>query len=119
MPVLSDVDPISALLLIVYKPLPFIESQYMISNIAILEAFSSQQKSTSDKKVTPTHWMRQPSKIYHSPYLTEFRSSSKGREKVILHMRKTCPFKGYNITGTCSTGITSSFREWIQEGLYK
>ncbi|PHT74297.1 hypothetical protein T459_21574 [Capsicum annuum] len=84
--------------LTIYKPPPPTPDEYMISDTAIVSAFSTPKKIVSEVKKTPAQWNRKPSKIFHSPFLTHFGSSTKG--KIFFSTeRKKYPFEGYDING--------------------
>ncbi|XP_047251385.1 uncharacterized protein LOC107879154 [Capsicum annuum] len=104
--------------LTIYKPPPPTPDEYMISDTAIVSAFSTPKKIVSEVKKTPAQWNRKPSKIFHSPFLTHFGSSTKG--KIFFSTeRKKYPFEGYDINGNSPNVEIEVFEEWIKEGLYR
>ncbi|PHT49939.1 hypothetical protein CQW23_09686 [Capsicum baccatum] len=107
------------LALTIYKPPPTTPAEYEISDTIILSAFSTPQKNVLANKSAPAPCSRKPSKIYHSPFLTHFGSSSKGKKKLASNERKKIPFEGYHITGDSPTVEMKIFEEWIHDGLYK
>ncbi|KAF3616642.1 hypothetical protein FXO38_34412 [Capsicum annuum] len=106
------------LTLTIYKPPPITPAEYEISDTAILSIFSMPKKVSADKN-TPAPRSRKPSKIYRSPFLTHFGSSSKGKKKLASKERKKYPFEGYHITGDSPIVELEIFEEWINDGLYK
>ncbi|KAF3660965.1 hypothetical protein FXO37_13132 [Capsicum annuum] len=106
------------LALTIYKPTPTTPAEYEISDIVILSAFSTSQKNVSANKNAPAPRSRKPSKIYRSPFLTHFGSSSKGKKNLASNERKKFPFEGYHITGDSPTVEMKIFEEWIHDGLY-
>ncbi|KAF3645111.1 hypothetical protein FXO38_19823 [Capsicum annuum] len=107
------------LALMIYKPPPTTPAEYGISDNAILSAFSMPQKNVLANKNAPAPCSRKPSNIYHSPFLTHFGSSSKGKKKLTSNERKFFSFEGYHITGDSPTVEMEIFKEWIHDGLYK
>ncbi|PHU04878.1 hypothetical protein BC332_25700 [Capsicum chinense] len=107
------------LALMIYKPPPTTSSEYEISDTVILSAFSTPQKNVLANKNAPAPRSRKPSKIYRSPFLTHFRSSSKEKKKLTFKKRKKYPFEGYHITGNSPTVEMKIFEEWIHDGLYE
>ncbi|KAF3651365.1 hypothetical protein FXO37_18053 [Capsicum annuum] len=107
------------LALMIYKPPPTTPAEYEISDTAILSAFFMPQKNMSAKKNAPAPCSRKPTKIYRSPFLTHFGSSSKGKKKLASNERKKFSFEGYHITGDSPTVEMETFEEWIHDGLYK
>ncbi|KAF3653813.1 hypothetical protein FXO38_15469 [Capsicum annuum] len=106
------------LALTIYKPPPTTPAEYEISDTVILSAFSTSQKNVSANKNAPAPRSRKPSKIYRSPFLTHFGSSSKGKKKLASNERKKFPFEGYHIIGDSTTVEMKIFEEWIHDGLY-
>ncbi|PHT89582.1 hypothetical protein T459_04695 [Capsicum annuum] len=107
------------LALMIYKPPPTTPAEYEISDTAILSAFFMPQKNMSANKNAPAPCSRKPTKIYRSPFLTHFGSSSKGKKKLASNERKKFSFEGYHITGDSPTVEMETFEEWIHDGLYK
>ncbi|KAM3287681.1 hypothetical protein P3S67_021111 [Capsicum chacoense] len=107
------------LALMIYKPPPTTSAEYEISDTAILSAFSIPQKNVSANKNAHAPRSRKPSKIYRSPLLTHFRSSSKGKKKLAFVEPKKYPFEGYHITEDSPTVKMKIFEEWIHDGLYE
>ncbi|PHT69909.1 hypothetical protein T459_25013 [Capsicum annuum] len=101
------------------QPLPTTPDEYMISDTAILSAFTTPKKDVSDDKKTPVSHSRKPSKIYRSPILTHFGSSSKEKKKLASKERTKYPFEGYDITKDSPNVEMKIFEEWINDGLYK
>ncbi|PHU26440.1 hypothetical protein BC332_04772 [Capsicum chinense] len=107
------------LALTIYKPPPTTPAEYEISDTTILFVFSTPQKNVSTNKNAPAPRSRKPSKIYRSPFLIHFGSSSKGKKKLASNERKKFSFEGYHITGDSPTVEMEIFEEWIHDGLYK
>ncbi|PHT54882.1 hypothetical protein CQW23_03368 [Capsicum baccatum] len=107
------------LALTIYKPPPTTPAEYEISDTAIFSAFFMPQKNMSANKNAPAPCSRKPSKIYRSPFLIHFGSSSKEKKKLASNERKKFPFEGYHITGDSPTVEMETFEEWIHDGLYK
>ncbi|KAF3647980.1 hypothetical protein FXO38_18384 [Capsicum annuum] len=76
--------------LTIYKPPPTTPDEYMTS---IVSAFPTPKKVVSEVKKTPAKQNRKPSKIYRSPFLTHFGSSSKENKKLNSTERKKYPFE--------------------------
>ncbi|PHT98309.1 hypothetical protein BC332_32778 [Capsicum chinense] len=106
------------LALTIYKPTPTTPAEYEISDTVILSAFSTSQKNVSANKNAPAPRSRKPSKIYRSPFLTHFGSSSKEKKNLASNEQKKFPFEGYHITGDSPTVEMKIFEEWIHDGLY-
>ncbi|KAF3643897.1 hypothetical protein FXO37_21724 [Capsicum annuum] len=125
--VVEEIQPLESIIsgqehdlaLMIYKPPPTTSAEYEISDTTILSAFSTPQKNMSANKNVPSPRSRKPSKIYRSPFLTHFRSSSKEKKKLIFKERKKYPFEGYHITGDSPTVEMKIFEEWIHDGLYE
>ncbi|KAM3204784.1 hypothetical protein P3L10_028194 [Capsicum annuum] len=125
--VVEEIQPLESIIsgqehdlaLMIYKPPPTTSAEYEISDTTILSAFSTPQKNMSANKNVPSPRSRKPSKIYRSPFLTHFRSSSKEKKKLIFKEQKKYPFEGYHITGDSPTVEMKIFEEWIHDGLYE
>ncbi|KAF3622116.1 hypothetical protein FXO37_32469 [Capsicum annuum] len=107
------------LALTIYKLPPKTPAEYDISDTTILSSFSTPQKNVPANKNAPAPCSRKPSKIYHSPFLTHFGSSSKGKKKLASEERKEFLFEGYHITGDSPIVEMEIFEEWIHDGFYK
>ncbi|KAF3667309.1 hypothetical protein FXO37_10074 [Capsicum annuum] len=96
--VVEEMEPIdkifsireSDMTLTIYKPPPTTPDEYMTS---IVSAFPTPKKVVSEVKKTPAKQNRKPSKIYRSPFLTHFGSSSKENKKLNSTERKKYPFE--------------------------
>ncbi|PHT86875.1 hypothetical protein T459_08981 [Capsicum annuum] len=66
----------------------------------------------------PSKRNRQPSKVYQSPFVSEFDSGSKDKE--VIHSQKKLKylFEGHNINGPYAEDLFSKFSVWMSAGLY-
>ncbi|KAH0754139.1 hypothetical protein KY290_024409 [Solanum tuberosum] len=62
---------------------------------------------------------RMPSRIPQSPYVTEFDSTDKGKQKVEEKVRLISPFDGFGISYQPSSNLLDEYSKWISKGLLK
>ncbi|KAF3647520.1 hypothetical protein FXO37_19927 [Capsicum annuum] len=125
--VIEEIQPLESvipsgeqdLILTINKPPPTTLAEYEISDTVILSVFSTPKKNVSADKKVPALRSKKPLKIYRSPFLTHFGSSSKEKKKLASKERKKYPFKGYQINRDSPTLEMEIFEEWINDGLYR
>ncbi|KAG5585406.1 hypothetical protein H5410_045840 [Solanum commersonii] len=62
---------------------------------------------------------KMPSKLLQSLYLTYFRSSEKGKEKLDDDVRLYFPFEGCGITYQAPSNLIDEYKQWVTKGLLK
>ncbi|PHU20776.1 hypothetical protein BC332_11927 [Capsicum chinense] len=63
--------------------------------------------------------IRTRSKIFKSPYRTEYASGSKAIEDQIEEQKHQFTFDGFLISDIMSSGVIEEFKQWVEEGLLK
>ncbi|PHT51731.1 hypothetical protein CQW23_06193 [Capsicum baccatum] len=66
----------------------------------------------------PSKRNRQPSRVYQSPFVSEFDSGSKYKEVIQSQKKLKYPFEGLNINGPYAEDLFSKFSVWMSAGLY-
>ncbi|XP_049414762.1 uncharacterized protein LOC125877540 [Solanum stenotomum] len=70
--------------------------------------------------LTGTHQFNQmPSRILQSPYVTEFDSTDKGKQKVEEEVFPISPFDGFGISFQFLSNLFDEYSKWISKGLLK
>ncbi|KAM3319135.1 hypothetical protein P3S67_006335 [Capsicum chacoense] len=97
-----------------------IDGQCYISDNAIVAISQVPVCKTNPKYVRelPSKRNRQPSRVYQSPFVSEFNSGSKDKEVIQLQKKLKYPFEGHNINGPYAEDIFSKFFVWMSAGLY-
>ncbi|XP_055821696.1 uncharacterized protein LOC129890167 [Solanum dulcamara] len=124
----KTLDVIDALiygLLLPAMPLTAVSHEQVVQDECLLRdsqlptTFPSKPNVLSDDAKIPFQKSRIPSKILQSPYLSNFGSSEKGKEKLSSVMHQTHPFKGFGICYHLSSELFTDYSQWIDKGLLK
>lgn len=67
----------------------------------------------------PAKRTRTRSKIFKSPYTTDFASGSKALEDESTNFKQTFVFEGYGISDDMPSSIIEEYKKWVLEGLLK
>ncbi|KAF3617275.1 hypothetical protein FXO37_34715 [Capsicum annuum] len=67
----------------------------------------------------PAKRIRIRSRIFKSPYTTDFASGSKALEDESTEFKQTFGFEGYGISDDMSSSIIEEYNKWVLEGLLK
>ncbi|PHU08900.1 hypothetical protein BC332_20760 [Capsicum chinense] len=62
---------------------------------------------------------RTRSRIFKSPYMTDFASGSKALEDESTEFKQTFTFEGYGISEDMPSSIIEEYKKWVLEGLLK
>ncbi|PHT60830.1 hypothetical protein T459_35319 [Capsicum annuum] len=62
---------------------------------------------------------RTKSKVFKSPYLTEYVSSSKSLEDETADLKHKFAFEGFVLSDGMPRGIIEEYKKWVDEGLLK
>ncbi|KAF3646500.1 hypothetical protein FXO37_20422 [Capsicum annuum] len=97
-----------------------IDSQCYISDntIAVISQVSVCKTNLKYVRKIPSKRNRQPSKVYHSPFVSVFDSGSKDKEVIQTHKKLKYLFEGHNINGPYAEDLFSKFSVWMSAGLY-
>ncbi|XP_047257402.1 uncharacterized protein LOC107850067 [Capsicum annuum] len=63
--------------------------------------------------------IRMRSKVFESPYTTEYASGSKAIEDQIEEQKQQFAFDGFLISDTMLSSVIEEFKQWVKEGLLK
>ncbi|KAM3322802.1 hypothetical protein P3S67_003953 [Capsicum chacoense] len=66
----------------------------------------------------PSKRNRQPSRVYQSPFVSEFDYGSKDKEVIQLQKKLKYSFEDHNINEPYAEDLFSKFSVWISAGLY-
>ncbi|KAF3638007.1 hypothetical protein FXO38_23464 [Capsicum annuum] len=78
---------------------------------------AAHQAAKTPAKVTKR--IRTRSKVFKSPYTTEYASSSKAIEDQIEEQKQQFAFDGFLISDTMPSSVIEEFKQWVEEGLLK
>ncbi|PHT73256.1 hypothetical protein T459_24041 [Capsicum annuum] len=67
----------------------------------------------------PAKRTRTKSKVFTSPYLIEYVSSSKSLEDETADLKHKFAFEGFVLSEDMPSGIIEEYKEWVDEGLLK
>lgn len=70
-----------------------------------------------DPTKAPLQRSRKPSKFRQSPFLEDFSSNEKEKEKVAYKIRQIQPFDDYDICYGAPMDLINKYNTWIAKGL--
>ncbi|XP_055800610.1 uncharacterized protein LOC129870053 [Solanum dulcamara] len=89
--------PLPAMSLTAVSHEQVVQDEYLLRNSQLSTTLPSKPNVLSDDAKTPFRRSRIPLKILQSPYLSNFGSSEKDKEKLSSVMHQTHPFEGFDI----------------------
>ncbi|XP_055814120.1 uncharacterized protein LOC129883489 [Solanum dulcamara] len=96
-----------------------VQDECLLRNSQLPTTLPSKANVLSDDTKTPSRRSRIPSKILQSPYLSNFRSSEKGKENLSDVTHQTHPFEGFGICYQPPSELVTDYSQWIDKGLLK
>ncbi|PHT46771.1 hypothetical protein CQW23_15929 [Capsicum baccatum] len=99
-----------------------IVNQHDISDSQLPLDFTDVVVAAHQAAKTPTKIVkriRTRSKVFKSPYTTEYASGSKAIEDQIEEQKQQFAFDGFLISDTMSSSVIEEFKQWVEEGLLK
>ncbi|XP_055824255.1 uncharacterized protein LOC129892700 [Solanum dulcamara] len=96
-----------------------VQDECLLRDSQLPTTLPSKSNVLSDDAKTPFRRSRIPSKILQSPYLSNFGSSEKGKEKLSSVMHQTHPFEGFGICYHPPSELFTDYSQWIDKGLLK
>ncbi|KAM3325027.1 hypothetical protein P3S67_000151 [Capsicum chacoense] len=67
----------------------------------------------------PAKRTKRRSKVFMSPYTTEYASGSKAIEDQIGEPKQKFTFDGFLISDNMPRGVIEEYKQWVEEGLLK
>ncbi|XP_055829526.1 uncharacterized protein LOC129898850 [Solanum dulcamara] len=96
-----------------------VQDECLLRDSHLPTTLPSKPNVLSDDAKTPFRRSRIPSKILQSPYLSNFGSSKKGKEKLSSVMHQAHPFEGFGICYHPPSELFTDYSQWINKGLLK
>ncbi|PHT34420.1 hypothetical protein CQW23_26220 [Capsicum baccatum] len=103
----------------VFKPSEDTVNRHSIFDIQISTDFPDVVIVEHQAAKTPAKRTRTKYKVFKSPYLTEYASSSKAIEDETTELKQKFAFDGFRIFDNMSRSIIEEYKEWVEEGLLK
>ncbi|XP_055815253.1 uncharacterized protein LOC129885050 [Solanum dulcamara] len=96
-----------------------VQDECLLRDSQLPTTLSSKPNVLSDNAKTPFRRSRISSKILQSPYLSNFRSSEKGEEKLSSVIHQAHPFEGFGICYHPPSELFTDYFQWIDKELLK
>ncbi|KAF3657004.1 hypothetical protein FXO38_13882 [Capsicum annuum] len=106
----------------VIPPAESVVNQHDISDSQLPFDFPDTVVAAHQAAKTPTKISkrtRMRSKVFESPYKTEYASGSKAIEDQIEEQKQQFVFDGFLISDTMLSSVIEEFKQWVKEGLLK
>ncbi|KAM3324831.1 hypothetical protein P3S67_005983 [Capsicum chacoense] len=114
--------PVDDVSIEVVPPSESVVNQHNISNSQLPLDFPDVVVAAHQAAKTPAKIakrIRTRSKVFKSPYITEYASGSKAIEDRIKVQKQRFTFDGFLISDIMRSGIIEEFKQWMEEGLLK
>lgn len=95
------------------------EYQFLLRDSQLLTTLSSKEVVLHSSVQTPVPRTRMSSKFIQSPFLNDFETTDKGKEKVPYNPRQQYPFDGYAIYYNPPHDIINEFIIWFEKDLLR
>ncbi|KAM3231886.1 hypothetical protein P3L10_017245 [Capsicum annuum] len=115
----APVDDVPIEVVLLAEP---IVNQHDISDSQLPLDFTDVIVAAHQAAKTPTKMVkriRTRSKVFKSPYTTEYASGSKAIEDQIEEQKQQFAFDGFLLSDTISSSVIEEFKQWVEEGLLK
>ncbi|PHU06363.1 hypothetical protein BC332_22852 [Capsicum chinense] len=96
-----------------------IMNKHDISDSQLPKDFSDAVVAAHQAAKTPARRTRTRSKVFMSPYTTEYASGSKAIEDQIGEPKQKFAFDGFLISDNMPRGVIEEYKQWVEEGLLK
>ncbi|KAF3614733.1 hypothetical protein FXO37_35837 [Capsicum annuum] len=103
----------------VVKPPEATINKHFISDSQIPPDFSDPLIASHQVTKLPAKRTKTKSKVFKSPYLTEFVSGSKSTEDENKEMKQKFTFDGFIISDDMPSDVIKEYKQWVEEGLLK
>ncbi|PHT54663.1 hypothetical protein CQW23_03149 [Capsicum baccatum] len=111
--------PVDDLPIEVVPPSEVIVNKHDISDSQLPPDFSDAVVATHQTAKTPAKRIRTRSKVFMSPYMTEYAFGSKAIEDQIGESKQKFAFDGFLISDNMPRGVIEEYKQWVDEGLMK
>ncbi|KAF3681190.1 putative protein EIN4-like [Capsicum annuum] len=96
-----------------------IVNKHDISDSQLPPDFSDAVVAAHQATKTPAKRTRTRSKVFMSPYTTEYASGSKAIKDLIGESKQKFAFDGFLISDNMPRGVIKEYKQWVEEGLLK
>ncbi|KAF3683322.1 hypothetical protein FXO37_01923 [Capsicum annuum] len=111
--------PVDDLPIEIVPPSEAIVNKYDISDSQLPPDFSDAVVAAHQATKIPAKRTRTRSKVFMSPYTTEYASGSKAIEDLIGESKQKFAFDGFLISDNMPRGVIKEYKQWVEEGLLK
>ncbi|PHU29381.1 hypothetical protein BC332_01474 [Capsicum chinense] len=111
--------PIDDIPLEVVKPVDETVNLHSLSDSQITSNYPDSVVAAHVAAKTLAKCTRTRSRIFKSPYTTDFASGSKALEDERTEFKQTFAFEGYGISDDMPSSIIEEYKKWVLEGLLK
>ncbi|PHT58226.1 hypothetical protein CQW23_00589 [Capsicum baccatum] len=111
--------PVDDLPIEVVPPSEAIVNKHDISDSQLPPDFPDAIVAAHQAAKTPAKRTRTRSKVFMSPYTTEYASGSKAIEDQIEESKKKFVFYSFLISDNMPRGVIEEYKQWVEEGLLK